>query len=207
MTRREIAEVACRILALAMFGYGWVSICGVVVYRLWLGRFSQYDTLLADQSPLFVGIGWLAVSSLIWFRAPVYAARMTNDDPEPIVTTGLSVRDVLSLACCVVGLCIAAPAFIALVTLALEFALSAYGSDDTATAIRESQVQLAAQSVKLLSGLLLIFGRHGTAEAISRMRNAGLDRNAVSSDEVELAGIEKSAELPELLPVDEEKST
>lgn len=207
MTRREIAEVACRILALAMFGYGWVSICGVVVYRFWLGRLSHFDTLLADQSPLFEGIGWLAVSSLIWFRAPVYAARMVDDDPAPIVTVGLSSRDLLSLACCVVGLWIAAPAFVLLVNSALEFALSAYGIDEIETAIRNSQAQLATDAVKLSSGLLLIFGRRGTADAISRLRNAGLNRKSVGSDDAEPGDGEQPPKLSERLPTDEEKTS
>ncbi len=212
MTRREIAEVACRILALAMFGYGWVAICSGVAYVgiLWPSHSSDY--LLSDRTPLLGGIGWAIASALIWFRAPVYAARMMDDDPEPIVATGLTSLDMLALASVVVGVWMAAPAFVEVMSFGLEWIILSQDRDEPADSSREAFARLVDPLLRFLSGAYLMLGRRGIAQGILRLRTAGTERALLIDDEHKQsdqatadASVEVAAdELPLLLPSDEE---
>lgn len=95
MTKREIAAVACRLLALAMMGFGWVTLAKPLADRL-LGS----NSLALDNAyalPVVGGIVWLIISVVVWTRAEVYAARMMPDDLEPVTSVDLKAEDGFSI--------------------------------------------------------------------------------------------------------------
>lgn len=184
MTRREIATVACQILALAVAGYGWVCLIQGLPYAIYARNASFAERLLIQAIPAGMGIAFLLVGWVMWRRASVYAERMTEADPTPVTTTGLSSGDVLSLACCVIGIWISAPAVMELLKIGVKVVLAASNSDDFELSVDNLLWMLAPEVVRFASGLYMILGARGISNAIRKWRSCE-PLEAASASQVE----------------------
>src|SRR5262245_3213490 len=103
MSRREVAELACRVLAL------YLSV--KVLDALW--QFSaNLFAIRQGYDPnalwtVFLMAGYLVavfgVAALLWSKTDYFARRMAADDPAPVTRNDWDPETVLSVACAIIG--------------------------------------------------------------------------------------------------------
>ncbi|MGC3968436.1 MAG: hypothetical protein QM775_13980 [Pirellulales bacterium] len=175
MTRREIAALACRLLALALFAYGWERVCHVLTsYFFSRSGASLLDQLSYGGTTSSFGLFAFVAGAIIWFRAPIYGRRIFPDDDDEVVTaSGVTSQDVIAVACCVAGIWLAAPAVAALLKLVAEIAVFTATAGTEELAFDSLLGRVIPDVVLVASGLFLILRSRGLSEAVRRLRNLG----------------------------------
>lgn len=104
LTRLEIAELVCRVLALWLFAH--VATAYLAVILLFLVAFSELSTerLLAGGLSMFLPLGGLAFGVVLWKNAKRIGRCMVANDASPIVAASIGRQDILTLACTMIGL-------------------------------------------------------------------------------------------------------
>lgn len=185
MTRREIAALACRILALVLIAltvyFGAASIfagVGGAIQEFTYGgagwRFLQFA--VASFMPAMC---LLAFGVFLWRFADGLACRMMPDDPTPVTGDPADATTVMSIACIAVGVFIFSLAMVSLVTRLFEVTMQQY----TLTQWWQTgwwRSRLFAAIAELIWALFLILRPSGVVRLIRRMRTT-----AVSGPEVE----------------------
>lgn len=105
MTKREVASLAVRILALYMFVRLFASLPQIVVVPQWLSQEPFGDLPTAYKLLTFLGPSavWLAITLLFWFGAGWLSSVLVRDD-EPVTLPSGSVHNLAVLAFVIVGL-------------------------------------------------------------------------------------------------------
>ncbi|MHC4982985.1 MAG: hypothetical protein ACYTF6_07440, partial [Planctomycetota bacterium] len=94
MTRHEIAQLACRILALWLFCQTALSLYGVVwllifaIPRLFSDGFNLRELAGPGVAGL-VGLGAALIGALLWWKSGRIASRMTSPDTTPVTSANL----------------------------------------------------------------------------------------------------------------------
>jgi hypothetical protein len=161
MNRREVAALACKVIALCMFmlalwaGSGLLLLPISGVLALFGGEAHRFYTAV------FIGVptlSYLAGGLVLWFGADRIAARMTSDDPAPVTREDVTAESVLGIALVVVGLLVGIRALRGLAMSILV--VSGYGGVREAPGPRW-HAGLWSSVLGVVIGLVLIFGRRG----------------------------------------------
>ena len=175
MTRRDIAFLACRILALWLFVQAALNLSAVLVmftalaasmfgHTPWRARFVM--TLISGLP----GVVQFVAGVLLWWKSAWFARRMAPAEETEGVTALLDARTVMAIACAAVGLFLAVPA----VRQLAQFLLVAvrYSDEDlysNGTGI-DFVTQVLPAILQALLAIWLIFGARGIARVVHVMR-------------------------------------
>jgi hypothetical protein len=107
LTRQEIAQLACRVVALwvfAIFLYEFYGVLALIVVQMATAR--EYgggprwtELLVSGIFPL----GHLLVAGLLWAMSRWIARRMVGDDPSPVLHVSIRAEDLTAIAFAAVG--------------------------------------------------------------------------------------------------------
>jgi hypothetical protein len=109
MTRREIAALACKVLALWLMAQAAIPLLDVVAQCVWLIFTWNLDRLSGPSALAVIaatGVTFLVsggVGLFLWLRASSLASRMASDDATPVARPAITSQDMMSLAFVVVG--------------------------------------------------------------------------------------------------------
>jgi hypothetical protein len=105
MTRLEIAELACRIMALWVFAQCALAIVPAIMLPfLAIFQHRLLDGLLGSGASLLVPLGELAFGVLLWRKARAIARRMVLQDPTPVVTAAIDSTSLMTVAFTAIGI-------------------------------------------------------------------------------------------------------
>jgi hypothetical protein len=172
MSRTEIAAIACRLLALAMFAVG------AVVSVTFLTQLLSVYVTLREGMVLLVGFivmimagVWLVVATYYWQRSDKLATQMVDNDPESVTWINFAADDVLAAGCRVIGvvmLILAARIAVGLAAIALMSEFDVY---DGMFAIHE-RGEIVKAGTWAAIGLWSLFGARGIVRFIRAARRA-----------------------------------
>jgi hypothetical protein len=187
MSRTEIAAVAVRLLALAMFAMAAVTgLRAAVQYFVDRSRTTITDQFVETNWQVYSALGWdalglgalvgggvwLLLATYYWQRAEKFAERMVDDAPEAVTRIDFTADDVFAAGCRLIGVVLLVRALRAGVWIVSEFVFP----------YRESFGELfdgphgrTALQVVLEAGLAiwLLFGTRGIIGIVTWARNAG----------------------------------
>lgn len=179
MTKREIASLACKILAV----YALLQIPQYLQgLYFFLSRFfieelrdDNIHTFLWNLSATFVPVLlYLVAGILLWRRSNALASRMVSDEQTEGDQCRLPGREFMAIAFSVVGLVVLIHAIprIAHILSYLAFQpLPDFESRWTASIIAE----LTALGVQVILGAVLFMGGRALSQLVMRIRTAGLN--------------------------------
>jgi hypothetical protein len=105
LTRLEIAELACKILALWIFAQAALGITPVLLFCfVAFFQHSSGSVFAAVTVSALMPLGFLFVGVLLWKKAEAIARRMVGSDPTPVVRTELDAKGLMSIAFAAIGL-------------------------------------------------------------------------------------------------------
>ncbi len=173
MTRREIAELACKLMALYLFVNGLFSAEQLLVALLptigeavsfgfrW-HRFAPFMTAGSYVAALF------APAALLWWQTEYFARRMVVDDSDPVTAREWNAETLTSIGFVVIGMNAVIQALQLLLTLVISEARD-YGSIGS---LMGSQwgVSFAIHVCHAILGIWLMLGSRGLSRVIMRMR-------------------------------------
>ncbi len=177
MNKREIAQLACKILAVWFFCQVATNLYGIVMFlifpilQLFGGHASAPDFAGALVGAL-LAIGPLIIGILLWWKSGRIATKMASDDPVPVTSGSLDQKSVLAIAFVVVG------ALLAVNTLP-QFGRTLYvivrdnASFSEHWVSKEFQAKFLSDVFQLLLAFWLIFGSKGIAGMIRQFRARG----------------------------------
>jgi len=109
MNRREIAEMACKTIALILFAQSiFLAIASllyplvVFVHGAFYGWVDQAE-LLTAMIIAVPGLATMVTAALYWWNARKIAGRMVSSDPTAVSTVAISAQDVMMVAFSTVG--------------------------------------------------------------------------------------------------------
>jgi hypothetical protein len=174
MTQFEIAKLACRVIAVYLFGIGIIYLgsflgeVGAMILSLSRVRGMNLAVLLGGSG--FIAVCYGGVGALLWNLSGNLAGRIAGDSTGPITGVPDAGRAMLPLAFTAVG------AF-AFITVAGAFAGDiAYAMQPTSSRYSGSAFwtpRLWSHGVELALSLWFIFGSRGIAAVVHWVRTAG----------------------------------
>jgi hypothetical protein len=117
MTRREIATLACKILALWMFAQAAFFVAGVLlmgiisIAAIFTDRGFRWDELAGAAVTGVPALGMLFIGLYFWYRASRLAARMVSDDETPVTRPDITQADLMAVAFSTIGVFTLVPVF------------------------------------------------------------------------------------------------
>jgi len=177
MTKRELAALACKILALWVF-YVCIRVLGYLILPF-VGTPSGWTVEgVLRQIVLVVGpsLGVFVFALLLWKGADRLAGQMVDDDPTPIGFAKVDYSGLLTVAIMVLG--------VVLVTVAIASIISSVMSAALYRQIEKKELPLRgveygvelSQIINLLVGMWLILGTKRIVRFLGRARTMGLDK-------------------------------
>ncbi|MCK4624646.1 MAG: hypothetical protein KAV00_04990 [Phycisphaerae bacterium] len=179
MTKREIASLACKILAVYALLHIPQYLQGVYFA---LSSIIQGEPIFGDTSGVLLNFSifliptllYLAVGILLWRRSDALASRMVSDDQPSEGQSTISGRAVSAIAFSIVGLVVLVDAIprIARVLSHLAFQPTMeFEGRWTANVIAE----LIALGVQVILGAVLLVGGRALSQLVTKIRTAGLN--------------------------------
>jgi len=202
MTRSEIAAVACRLLAMAMFALAGVTAARVaadyIVERSGENSVRQaIDAPLEYLSPrsltglnsavLAGGAVWLLFGTYYWQRADKLGRMMADDDSEAVTSEGLTADDATAAGCRLIGVVLSVYALRSLSWLAADFTFA----DREADFFSPGRLQIALRAAfEAALATWFFLGTQGIVGLVAWARRAGSERR--EQIETELTGSRES---------------
>jgi hypothetical protein len=176
MTRREIAALCCRIVALIVLAWALTYLVEVIpALNLALansGRYGAGPSYFAAVTSLgMLGSILLLFAMGLWWNAEAISQWMGPEDPEPVTGPELSAEALMPVASMGVGLFAitrAAPTFFRLVT---SVALTPTTLGDSWN--NDWKVALASDALLMAWGVWLVLGSRGLVRIVKWARTAG----------------------------------
>lgn len=187
MTRLEIAELACKILAVWIFAKAALSI-GPLLTFLFTVVFGQVPSggFSSLAYSAMIPLGELIVGGLLWISSSALARQMVWDDPTPVVRTDLNREQWMSIAFSVVGIYAVWASSDALFRYVgrLFFIVRQFGADYANLWLElDSHGNIVGLLGSLAFGLWLLFGSRGIVRIVQRVRGEGsYDREATADN-------------------------
>jgi hypothetical protein len=181
MTRREIATLACKILALWMFAQAAFFIAGVIlmaiisVAAIFTNRGFRWDELVGAAVTGVPALGMLVIGLYFWFRAGRLADRMVSDDETPVTRPDITQADVMAVAFSAVGVFTLVPVFRDLAASFIRIAEDEYRFSEY-WASANWQARFWSSIIGLAFALWLIFGSRGIVRVVLWARGVAAKR-------------------------------
>jgi len=179
MTRREIAALCCRVVALIVLAWGImylvIAIQAIIAALAGTnsGRYGSEAGLFSGEVKYYgtFGCALLLYSMALTWKAPLFSAWMASDDSTPVTRPELSAEALMPVACAGVGLYAitrALPTFTRAVVLMLstDTTLDGILGDD------DWKVSLLADGLLAAWGLWLMLGNRGLVRLLMWARSA-----------------------------------
>ncbi len=189
MTKREIASLACKILAvyallqLPQYVQGiYFLLSGIFAGELWGEDIHRIQSLFWDLSTVFVPtVLYLVAGILLWRRSNALASRMVSDDQPPEGQPTISGQAVSAIAFSVVGLVVLVHAIPRIASI-LSYLISHKTMPEfegrwTANVIAE----LTALGVQVILGAVLLMTSRGLSRLVMKIRTAGQNNSEQES--------------------------
>lgn len=184
MTRREIAALCCRVVALVVLAWALMYLVmmiyafGTAIEGPNLGRYGTGTSLLSREVGYFgsLGCALLLFSMALAWKAQLFSGWMATDDPTPVTGPELSAESLMPVACAGVGLFAitrALPTFSRFVALLLAGETTL---DEMLTA--DWKASLLSEGLLLAWGLWLLAGNRGLVRLLVWARSAGSDSSS-----------------------------
>jgi hypothetical protein len=178
MNRREVAQLACRILAIWFFCQVALSLEAVALLLISfvndpLGRIIGPSDMAFLILPGMTAIGSLVIGLLLWWKSGGIASKMAPADPAPITSKSLDQKSLLAVAFAAIG------AFVAVKVLPY-FGRTLYMLVRGSKSFSELWVSLDFQATflsdifQILLAMWLIFGAKGIAGMVRQFRSFGV---------------------------------
>ena len=182
MTKREIASLACKILAvyallqLPQYVQGiYFLLSGIFTGELWGEDIHRTQSLFWNLSTVFVPtVLYLVAGILLWRSSDALAGRMVSDDQPPEGQSTISGQAVSVIAFSIVGLVVLVHAIPRITSVLSYLAFQPtmeFESRWTANVISE----LIALGVQVILGAVLLVGGRALSQLVMRIRTAGLN--------------------------------
>jgi hypothetical protein len=164
MSRTEIAALACRVLAVAMFAAGAVLAVTFLAQILSVYVATREGMALVGGLLLLILTGvWTVIATYYWQRADRLALGMVDNDPEPVTSVNFTADDVFAAGCRFIG--------IVMLVMALRLAADAAA---VAVFLRiEVQGELLKAGTLAVVGGWSLLGAKGIVRFVSAARRAG----------------------------------
>jgi len=178
MTRTEIAALACRLLALAMFAFVGATTIPVLVEAIQLPMYL-WRTVFGGVGLAVFGVAavWTLFAVYYWQRAGKLALRMVDNDPQPIRAVNFSADDVLVAGCRAVGIVLSVGA------LRSGIDVAAIGLGPGAAAVTFHLPTSALRALfDAVIGLGLLYGTKGIVDLLRSIRHVGPELRSPPSD-------------------------
>ncbi|MCE9604954.1 MAG: hypothetical protein K8U03_08640 [Planctomycetia bacterium] len=185
MTRREIAVLAYRLLAVALVAYAVAMLCpviGSILADYGHGRF-WYHVEYHDVT-ILTALGWLIAAAWIRVHSVKYAADTFKDDTGDVARIELNEQQLWSVGCASIGLVLTVSPLCSSLAYIVQIAQSLpHDNNEVGPDVAEF---FLSHAVRLGFGLWLIFGSDSLSRFAAR-RLAATGRSAIvdaSQDEV-----------------------
>lgn len=186
LTRADIAELACRVLALWVIAQATLSLSALllVAFTAMLGEDGggRLPTALATG---LLPVGELIVGILLWKGSRAFAERMVRDNRSPIIGTQLDTEALMVVGFAVVGIYAVWANVHDLLQMAVQVIyLSREQGIEYASFWGNARWQADFWSTlgSLAFGLWLVFGSRGLARAVRRIRGVDQPSNEPSGE-------------------------
>ena len=186
MTRREIAALCCRTIALIVLAWALMYLVEVIpALSSALANTDRYGAspnyFAAVTSYGMLGSMLLLFAMLLWWNAEAISRWMAPEDPAPVTGPELSAEALMPVASVGVGLFAitrALPTFFRFLSTIMltPSTLSEILSDG------EWKASLAADALLMAWGVWLIFGNRGLVRILKWARTAGKDFSPATSN-------------------------
>lgn len=175
MTKRDIASLACRIIAVYLFTEAALSLSGGLIATLVaLGTMMselRWEFLHFLQTAIYIvpGIGMAIAGWILWIKSERVAQLMVADDSTFVVVAQLTAADILSIALSISGVFMFVDSIQHLVR---NLALITQEKDFSYWKQTPSWNQaLWSAGIEFAFSLWLIFGSRGIASIIRKLRH------------------------------------
>lgn len=187
MTKREIASLACKILAvyallqLPQYVQGiYFLLSGIFAGELWGDNIHRIQSLFWSLSTVFVPmLLYLVVGILLWRRSDALASRMVSDEQTGQDQCRLPGREFMAIAFSIVGLVVLVHAMPRIAHLLARLVYRPTLDFPGLGGGREWDVgtiaQLAAMTVQVILGAVLLVGGRALSQLVMKIRTAGLN--------------------------------
>jgi hypothetical protein len=187
MNRREIAALACRILALWLFTQAATSLVTTIVEVVTLFNIWDDITRGANQSGISAPFGVLlgmsptlvmiAIGVLLWKKADSVASRMVSDDPAPVTSAQATREDLLGVAYSAMGMFILASSLPELGrTIAQLLAADGVGLQNQQLWQNGAwQGRFWGELTQIAIGLWLLLGSRGIVRALRKLQRPDVE--------------------------------
>ncbi|MCC6682376.1 MAG: hypothetical protein IT445_15860 [Phycisphaeraceae bacterium] len=165
ITKREVAELFCRILAVWMGFYGGIQLVQNAIHFIFNPTINIGASLLIR---IWVGVtAYPLVGALLWWMSPWIARHTISQDGPAIPSATWTGRDLMAVAVCLLGLYLIA-------TGAEQLIGNFFGETIVSMAgYNPSGSVKISSTVRLLAGLFMIIGRKRLARWLHKVRTAG----------------------------------
>ncbi len=182
MTKREIASLACKILAvyallqLPQYVQGiYFLLSGIFAGELWGDNIHRMHGSFWNLSTVFVPtVLYLVAGILLWRRSDALAGRMVSDEQTEGDQYRLPGREFMAIAFSIVGLVVlvhAIPRIAHILSYLASQPPPGFESRWTASTIAE----MVALGVQVILGAVLFMGGRALSQLVMKIRTAGLN--------------------------------
>ena len=178
MTRREIAALVCKVLALWMFALGVLHGTSAVVLaiatvgRLFIDEYAQWRWRAMFAYTGVPAVCQLVAGIVLWKMSGQLAGHMVSDDATPVTREDINAESVMSIAFATVGVFLLVPVLGDLARSLVGLVRGDYTLSDWASA--RWHPNLWSSIVVLAFAVWLILGSRGIVKVIHRCRTVGL---------------------------------
>jgi hypothetical protein len=189
MSRTEIAALACRLLALAMFAFG-AAIAVPFLADMLRASPGMWSTILFAGGPALFGVAgiWTLFAVYYWQRADVLAGRMVDEDPQPVTAINFTADDVLAVGCRGIGVVLVFHAL----RSAVDWAMLAGGSGNAAVML-DLPLPMLRAAFDAAIGLGLLFGTKHIVDWLRSVRRLGADQHTGFAERPASAPVDRAS--------------
>jgi len=179
MSKREIASLVCKVLALWLLVQGVLSMASILLTIMKtiesISMGSDWGYALGGPCAIgFVGAAFLVLGWIVWAKADSLAVRMVGDDETPVTGTNISKEGWITIAVVALGLFLFVSGVCDLVrSVAYGFMRSRAIQGSLYDSLINDIHSIAAVIVQIVLAVWMMVGSKGIIRLICKFRTMG----------------------------------